>query len=48
MFSRLTRVSANAQYAVVHILKFDHGKIVEIWDIVQEVSTDSPNTIGMF
>ena len=48
VFSRLTRISANAQYAVVHILKFDHGKIVEMWDIVQEVSTDSPNAIGMF
>ena len=46
--SRLTRVSTNAQYAVVHILKFDHGKIVEMWDIVQEVPVDSPNAIGMF
>ena len=48
VFSRLTRVSADARYAVVHILKFDHGKIVEMWDIVQEVPSDSPNTIGMF
>ena len=46
--SRLTRVSANAQYAVVHILKFSEGKIVEMWDIVQEVPADSPNAIGMF
>ncbi len=46
--SRLTRVSANAQYAVVHLLKFSDGKIVEMWDIVQEVPADSPNAIGMF
>ena len=46
--SRLTRVSANAQYAVVHILKFSEGKIVEMWDIVQEIPTDSPNASGMF
>ena len=48
VFSRLTRVEADARYAVVHILKFKAGKIVEMWDIVQEVPTDSPNAIGMF
>ncbi|MEO7916915.1 MAG: nuclear transport factor 2 family protein [Dokdonella sp.] len=46
--SRLTRVSANAQYAVVHILKFSDGKIAEMWDIAQEVPADSPNELGMF
>ena len=46
--SRLSRASANAQYAVVHILRFSDGKIVEMWDIVQEVPADAPNAIGMF
>jgi predicted SnoaL-like aldol condensation-catalyzing enzyme len=46
--SRLTRVSANAQYAVVHILRFSGGRIVEMWDVVQEAPADSPNAIGMF
>lgn len=47
--SRLTRASADVRYAVVHILKFDgDGKIVEMWDVVQEVPTDSPNALGMF
>ena len=46
--SRLTRASANIQYSVVHILKFNDGKIVEMWDIVQEVPPESPNAIGMF
>ena len=48
VFSRLTRVEADARYAVVHILKFKAGKIVEMWDIVQEVPAESPNAIGMF
>jgi predicted SnoaL-like aldol condensation-catalyzing enzyme len=46
--SRLTRAGANLQYAVVHILRFNGGKIVEMWDIVQEIPTESPNAIGMF
>lgn len=46
--SRLTRVGAAAPYAVVHILKFHGGKIVEMWDIVQEAPADSPNATGMF
>jgi len=48
VFSRLTRLSADARYAVVHILKFNAGKIVEMWDVAQEVPSDSPNAIGMF
>ena len=46
--SRLTRVGAGARYAVVHILKFSRGKIVEMWDIIQEVPADSRNATGMF
>lgn len=47
VFSRLQRVQG-LSYAVVHILKFDNGKIIEMWDIGQEVPKDSPNEIGMF
>jgi predicted SnoaL-like aldol condensation-catalyzing enzyme len=46
--SRLTRIAAGVQYAVVHILKFEDGKIVELWDIAQEVPDGSPNPVGMF
>jgi predicted SnoaL-like aldol condensation-catalyzing enzyme len=35
-------------FAVVHIFRFDGGRIVEMWDIVQAVPTDSPNKNGMF
>ena len=34
--------------AVVHLFRFDKCKIVEMWDIGQEVPRDSPNENGMF
>jgi predicted SnoaL-like aldol condensation-catalyzing enzyme len=34
--------------AVVHIFRFDDGRIQELWDIGQEMPPDSPNTAGMF
>ena len=37
-----------AEYAVVHILRFEAGWIVELWDLVQEIAKDSPNAAGMF
>lgn len=46
--SRLTRSATGGQYAVVHLLKFEDGKIIEAWDIGQEVPAGSPNTLGMF
>jgi predicted SnoaL-like aldol condensation-catalyzing enzyme len=48
VFSHLQRAAVDLEYAVVHILRFDGAKIVEMWDIVQEVPKDSPNTLGMF
>jgi len=46
--SRLARADAGMQYAVVHLVRFEAGKIVELWDIAQEVPDGSPNAIGMF
>jgi predicted SnoaL-like aldol condensation-catalyzing enzyme len=34
--------------AVVHIFRFEDGKIRELWDIGQEEPAESPNTAGMF
>jgi predicted SnoaL-like aldol condensation-catalyzing enzyme len=34
--------------AVVHIFRFENGKIVELWDLGQPVPQDSPNQYGMF
>lgn len=35
-------------YAVMHICRFDKGKIMEMWDFGQEVPKDMPNENGMF
>ena len=34
--------------AVIHIFRFENGRIVELWDVGQEVPQDSPNQYGMF
>jgi predicted SnoaL-like aldol condensation-catalyzing enzyme len=34
--------------AAVHIFRFDRGKIIEMWDVSQEIPTESPNRLGAF
>lgn len=34
--------------AVVHLFRFDDGRIVELWDLGQPVPGESPNQYGMF
>jgi predicted SnoaL-like aldol condensation-catalyzing enzyme len=34
--------------ALVHILRFADGRIVELWDVGQPVPEESPNQYGMF
>ncbi len=34
--------------AVVHIFRFQNGKVVELWDLGQELLKDSPNENGPF
>lgn len=46
--SKLEREGGGTRYAVVHILRFSSGRIVEMWDIGQEVPKESPNGLGMF
>lgn len=46
--SHLTRADAGLQYAVVHIARIEHGRIVELWDLAQELPGESPNANGMF
>ena len=48
VLSHLKRVDANLEYAVVHIARIVDGKIVELWDLGQEIPKDSPNELGMF
>jgi len=47
--SLVTRQDPKApDVAVVHIFRFDQDRIVELWDLGQVVSKDSPNENGMF
>jgi predicted SnoaL-like aldol condensation-catalyzing enzyme len=39
---------AEPDIAVVHIFKFDGDKVVELWDVGQLLSKDSPNENGAF
>jgi predicted SnoaL-like aldol condensation-catalyzing enzyme len=39
---------ASKDFATVHIIRIEDGKIAELWDVVSEVPKDSPNTDGMF
>ena len=34
--------------AVIHIFRFENGRIVELWDVGQAVPETSPNQYGMF
>lgn len=46
--SHLKQNSEDAGFAVVHILKFENDKIIELWDLGQPVPKDSINENGMF
>ena len=48
VLSHLKRAGGDLEYAVVHIARVVDGKIVELWDLAQEVPKDSPNALGMF
>lgn len=48
VLSHLKRANAVVEYAVVHIARFADGRIVELWDLGQEIPEDSPNALGMF
>ena len=46
--SRIQMQSTALAIAVVHIFRFEHGKIVELWDIGQPQPEQMTNEIGMF
>ena len=46
--SRLRRAGDEAGFAVVHIFRFEQGRIAEMWDIVQAVPREIVNRNGMF
>ena len=47
--SLVTRQDPDAPgVAVVHIFRFANDRVVELWDLGQPVSRESPNENGMF
>ena len=40
--------SGELEFAVVHLFRFREAKIVEMWDMGQQVPADLPNQDGMF
>ena len=48
VYSHVKHSPDNLGYAVVHIFRFASHKIVEMWDVGQEIIPDSPNKNGIF
>lgn len=46
--SRVRMQPGHRGIAVVHLFRFEGGKIVEFWDVAQEVPDTSVNKAGMF
>ncbi|MCP2028942.1 putative SnoaL-like aldol condensation-catalyzing enzyme [Flavobacterium sp. HSC-32F16] len=46
--SHLKQTPADAGFAVVHILKFKADKIIELWDLGQQIPTETVNENGIF
>lgn len=42
------RTPGTAGRAIVDIFKLDHGKVVEHWDVIEDVPASSANANGMF
>jgi len=48
VFSHVRQNPTDRGGAVVHIFRFEDGRIAELWDIGQPVPEQSPNENGMF
>ncbi len=46
--SHVRQQPADLGAAVVHVFRFEAGRIVELWDVGQPVPEKSPNQYGMF
>jgi predicted SnoaL-like aldol condensation-catalyzing enzyme len=46
--SRLRFNAADRGMAVVHLFRFEGGRIAEFWDVAQAVPEDVENELGMF
>jgi predicted SnoaL-like aldol condensation-catalyzing enzyme len=48
VMSHVTFKPGDPGYSLVHIFRFENGRIAEMWDVAQEIPPDSPNTNGAF
>jgi predicted SnoaL-like aldol condensation-catalyzing enzyme len=48
VYSHIKQKPEDLGGAVVHIFRFQEGRIVELWDVGQQIPENSPNENGMF
>jgi predicted SnoaL-like aldol condensation-catalyzing enzyme len=48
VMSHVTFKPGDRGYSLMHLFRFEKGKIAELWDIAQEIPQDSPNANGAF
>lgn len=48
VYSHVRQKPEDLGFAVVHIFRFEDGKVVELWDVGQAVPEESPNENGIF
>jgi predicted SnoaL-like aldol condensation-catalyzing enzyme len=48
VFGRVQHKPGDPEYALVHIFRFEDDRIVELWDVAQEIPKESPNKNGAF
>jgi predicted SnoaL-like aldol condensation-catalyzing enzyme len=46
--SRVALKPGDPGFAVLHLFRFEDGKIIELWDFTQPVLAESPNSDGLF
>jgi predicted SnoaL-like aldol condensation-catalyzing enzyme len=47
-YSHVHTADFSLNIAVVHMFRFNYGKIVELWDVGQHIAKDCPNENGLF
>ena len=48
VFSHVRHTQGEPGFGVVHIFRFEADRVVEMWDLAQQVPAQSPNANGMF
>jgi len=48
VMSHVTFKPGDRGYALMHLFRFENGRIAELWDVAQEIPADSPNANGPF